>query len=130
MLMNVSEWMTCGPETVAPEDLLESVVEKMQRGSFRRVPVVGEGAVLAGIVTKRDLAEHKGYHATTRVRAAMTEQVVTVAASDSIDRAAALILEHKVGGLPVVDGDHRVVGIITTTDLLRGLLRSSQGGHE
>jgi len=53
----------------------------------------------------------------------MVENAITVTPETSIDDAGRLLLKHRIGCLPVVDAQGKLVGIITTTDLLRGLLQ-------
>ena len=111
--------MTRKPVTVAPDASLAAARKKMG-GKFRRVPVVENGKMV-GIVTDRDLREHKGMLDKTKVNAVMTKKVVTVTSATPIERAARLLLRRKIGGLPVVD-DGKLVGIITTSDLLKALV--------
>ncbi len=127
--MKVSTWMTKDPVTITPHETLEAADAKMKAGRFRRLPVVGDRGQLLGIVTSRDLAEHHGYLAITRVNAAMVEKPLTVTPDTPIEAATALLLQHKIGGLPVVASDGQLLGIITATDLLRGLLQGLSGGE-
>jgi acetoin utilization protein AcuB len=127
--MQVSTWMTADPYCTTPDASLDTVAVAMAQGRFRCVPVVDAARRLIGIVTDRDLREHKGFLPSTRVTAAMTETVVAVRPDDPIERAAALLMERKVGGLPVLDDAGQVVGVITGTDLMRGLLSGSGGAR-
>lgn len=127
--MQVSRWMTSSPHCVTEEERLDAVAAAMERGRFRQVPVVDSQGRLVGIVTQRDLREHKGYLATTKVTAALTEPAIAVGPDHPIEEAAQILLERKIGGLPVIDGERRVVGILTTSDLLRGLLNSIGGAE-
>jgi CBS domain-containing protein len=116
--MEVQRWMTPVPVTVRPEDTLEDARKKMKEGKFRRLPVVDEKGTLVGIVTDGDLRAHAGYLATTKVSGVMIETPITVAPDDQISKAVQLMLDSKIGGLPVVSGDGRPIGIITESDLL------------
>jgi len=127
--MKVRRWMTEAVQTIHPDDLLETATEKMKQGHFRRMPVVDQNGTLVGILSERDAREHHGYLPVTRVNAAMTEQPITIAPDAPIDTAAALLLEHKIGGLPVVS-DGNLIGIITETDLLSGFLQGLGGGQQ
>lgn len=127
--MNVADWMTAKVETVHPRDTLAAAEAKMKNGHFRRVPVVDDGGALIGILTERDLQEHKGYLPTTRVTVAMAENLVVIGPDDSIERAADILLSRKIGGLPVVNSNGALVGIITETDVLVGLLRQVQAAR-
>ena len=126
--MRVADWMTPKVETVHPRDTLAEAEAKMRQGQFRRLPVVDDGGALIGIVTERDLREHKGYLASSRVTAAMIDDPVTIGPDESIVQAAEIILARKIGGLPVVSNG-ALVGIITETDLLAGLLRELKTTH-
>jgi acetoin utilization protein AcuB len=125
--MVVGQKMTKKPVTVAPDASLAAARKKMG-GKFRRVPVVENGTIV-GIVTDRDLREHKGMLDKTKVNAVMTKKVVTVTSATPIERAARLLLRRKIGGLPVVD-DGKLVGIITTSDLLKALVGLVGGAEE
>jgi acetoin utilization protein AcuB len=118
--MLVQQKMTKKPLTVGPQHTLAAVRKKMDAGRFRRLPVL-EGDKLVGIISDRDLRQHTGMLDKTRVNAVMTQNVVTVSSSTMIERAARLLLRHKIGGLPVVD-DGKLVGMITTTDMLKALV--------
>jgi acetoin utilization protein AcuB len=115
--------MTPDPETIRPHDTLAVAQEKMSRGRFRRLPVVDDSGALVGILTDGDLRQHLGYWSTTRVTAAMVENPVTISAEDTIEHAAELMLEYKIGGLPVLGADGSLVGIVTESDLLLGFLK-------
>jgi len=93
----------------------------MEKGGFRRVPVVDDGK-LVGIVSDRDVRAHSGYLVQTKVTAAMTSDPKTVTPHMSVEDAARLMIEHKIGGLPVVE-DGKLVGILTTTDVLKAFLK-------
>ena len=121
--MNVDSVMTRNPETIEPLEMLSVVREKMDRGHFRRMPVVDEEGKLIGIVCDGDLRPHAGYLPTTRVTAAIVDDVVSVTPDEPLDKAVEIILERKVGGLPVVDANRKVVGILTESDLMRALLK-------
>ena len=118
--MLVSNRMTKDPVTVTGEDLLIQAQLKMQKGGFRRLAVVSDGQ-LVGIITDRDMRAHAGYLDRTEVKAAMSKKPITVTPATTIEAAAQLLLKQKIGGLPVVENG-RVVGIITTTDILQAFL--------
>ncbi len=131
--MLVSDWMVADPVTVTPDTKLFEAQKTMRDGGFRRLPVVSRGH-LVGIVTDRDLREAAPSKATSlsvfelnyllsrlTVKDVMKTSVLTVSPDDPIERAALLMNEHKISGLPVVDDD-TVVGILTITDLLQALV--------
>lgn len=123
----VRNWMTRTPQTIRPEDTLEEAQQRMARGRFRRLPVVDDQGNLVGILTDGDLRQHIGYWSTTRVDAAMIENPTTIGQDESIEHAADMMIEYKIGGLPVLHGGH-LVGIITDSDLLQGLLHMLRHG--
>jgi len=130
--MQVSEWMTPTPLTVTPSTPIPAVQELMLHRRIRHLPVVESGR-LVGIITDRDLRTVEPSPATSlaaseahdllerlTVRAVMTRPVLTVAPRESLTEAVRLMLENRIGGLPVLEHD-RLVGILTEVDLLRAL---------
>ena len=131
--MLVREWMTKDPQTVSATTLVMEAMQRLREGGFRRLPVVREQR-LVGIVTDRDLKEATPSKATTLsiyelnyllskllVKDVMVASVITVGPDDPIERAALLMEEHRVSGLPVIE-DGRLTGILTITDLLRAFV--------
>lgn len=127
--MKVESVMTRNPETIQPQEMLSVVRDKMDRGHFRRVPVVDAEGKLIGIVCDGDLRPHAGYLPTTRVTAAMVDDVIAVALGEPLEKAVEIILERKVGGLPVIDANRKIVGILTESDLVRALLKELRGSR-
>jgi len=115
--MIVAELMTKNPSTVQPCDTLEAAQQTMAAGRFRHLPVVEKGTLL-GVLTDREVRQHVGHLAHTRVNAVMTPNPVTVEDYSPVERAANLMIANKVSGLPVLH-DGKLVGIITATDMLR-----------
>lgn len=127
--MLVKEWMTENPVTVASRTPVIEAMQHLRDGGFRRLPVVDDGK-LVGIVTDRDLKEATPSKASSlsvyelnyllsklTVHEVMKSPVLSVAPADPIEKAALLMEENKVSGLPVVKGEE-VIGIITITDML------------
>jgi acetoin utilization protein AcuB len=115
--MLIRRWMTKDPVAIGPGEMLAEARKKIDKGNFRRLPVVEDGQLI-GIITDRDLRQHVGQLEHTRVDAAMARPVITVTPDMLLDQAANLLVKHKVGGLPVMDGG-KLVGIITAIDMLR-----------
>lgn len=136
--MLVREFMHADPVTIAPDTPLLEAEWRMQEGGFRHLPIVdGEGRLL-GIVSDRDLREAAPSDATAlsrqeltyllsrlRVNEVMTTPVLTARAGEPAETAAIRMRENKVGALPVID-DERLVGIVTTADMLEALVRMLQ----
>ena len=121
-VMKVRDLMTRDPQTIVPTETLAVARERMDRGRFRRLPVVDGDGRLIGMLTDRDVREHAGHLADTRVTGAMVEPAKTVHPDESVENAAIRLLRERIGGFPVVDAGGALVGIVTTTDMLRGLL--------
>lgn len=130
--MKVADRMTRDVLTLKKEESIRKAWELAEERKLRRFPVM-DGDRVVGIVTDRDLRNavassvvltEKKYHDflldTVKVESVMTADPRTVTPDTSLKEAAGIILEMKVGGLPVVDGD-RLVGIITETDLMNAL---------
>ncbi|MBV8361489.1 MAG: CBS domain-containing protein [Deltaproteobacteria bacterium] len=119
--MRLANAMTSNPVTASPRDTLAAAKGLMEAGGFRRLPVVDDGR-LVGMLTERDIREHTGALDRIRVNAVMRTGVITVISGDSVENAARLMLEHKIGGLPIT-ADGKLVGIVTMTDIVRAFLR-------
>jgi acetoin utilization protein AcuB len=126
--MQVSERMSTKPTSVTPDDTLAAAKALMDAEGFHRLPVLEEGR-LVGILTERDIRLHWGYLESTKVDAAMTAEPIFVPPATNIEEAARVLLRHKIGGLPVVDKG-KLVGIITTTDMLKAFLDVVRGPQE
>ena len=113
--MKVAECMTPEPACVAPDDTLTTAIALMDAGDFRTVPVIGNGK-LVGIITDRDIRKYWQKSEDTKVGAIMTEHAICVSPNDSVTEAVRMLIAYKVGALPVIK-QHKLVGIITTTDI-------------
>lgn len=129
-VLRVRDLMTEGVFAVAESDSLETVRDLMDRRAIRHAPVVAANGAVAGLISQRDLprllrwnlppAEVERIERNLRAAEIMTREVVTVGPDEDIRRAARILLEHKIGCLPVVLGQ-RLVGIITEADFVRFL---------
>jgi CBS domain-containing membrane protein len=129
--MKVRDLMATDVETVERNDELSVAEDLMQARRVRHLPVLEEGR-LVGILTHRDLLHAalssamgygqkaaKEFLGTIAVKEVMTDDVVTIGPDETAKRAAELMLEHKVGCLPVLDKTGKLLGLITESDLLR-----------
>jgi CBS domain-containing protein len=113
-MYRVSDAMTRDPVTVTPNDTLEHARTLMRLGRIRHLPVVN-GSVLEGIVSQRDVLHARA----KRVADVMVTQPLTTAPSHPLSKAARVMYWQKVGCLPVVSTDSRLLGIITEADFVR-----------
>jgi len=127
LLMQIANWMTHDPVCITRQDTLARAKELMDAGQFRRLPVINNDK-LVGIVTERDLRQHWDYLDSTKVDAAMTPDPVTITPRVTAEDVARLLLQHKIGGLPVVENG-KLVGIVSTSDLLRAFLNVVQAAE-
>jgi acetoin utilization protein AcuB len=125
--MIVGKRMTEEPMTIEADELLIRASHKMQTGGFRRLPVVSNGK-LVGIITERDLREHRGHLEHTKVNGVMSENPVTVRPTATLEEAAQIMLERQFGGLPVVVNG-QLVGIITISDIVQAFLDVMGASH-
>jgi CBS domain-containing protein len=121
----VRDWMTRAPITVPEDCPVRIALGQMQRDSVRHL-LVFDGDRLSGILSSRDvrrlaLRDPGPSLLAGPVRAIMTEDPLIVAPETAVTTAARLLLEHRIGALPVRDGD-RIIGIFTTADALEALL--------
>lgn len=123
----VRHWMSPSPVTVSPGTRVADVDRLLKERQIRRVPVVDDGA-LAGIVSLGDLREAREQHESAPVEQIMTREVITVRPDDTLRVAAQRMLEHKIGGLPVLDKGE-LVGIITESDIFRVLVQELPAAH-
>lgn len=130
----VRDLMTSEVETVHPDSTLAELLDLLQERNIRHVPVVDDEGELVGLVTQRDLlrrslAARGDLPFTVRREVAahrtvdefMTAAPVTVDPDAPVGEAAELILDNKLGCLPVVEGPH-LVGIITESDFVAHVL--------
>ena len=109
----------------------------MYLGRIRHLPVVKDDTV-AGILTQRDLyrasltsiltnwKENKEFLDSIKVSEVMTKNVITVTPDATIEEAAQIMIDKKVGGLPVVKEKNKLVGLITETDVLQCFVDNSR----
>ena len=127
----VKERMSKNPATIQPNDGLKDAIWKMEHGHFRHLPVVDEKNKLIGVLTDRDVKLIRPSLAFTNkedaevqlwsisVQQAAVFDPISVKPETTLKEAAQLMLRWHVGGLPVVDNQGTVVGVITYTDILR-----------
>ena len=132
--MLVREWMSSDVIAIDENTSMMKALHIMKENRIRRLPVLARGA-LVGIVSDRDLKEASPSKATTldvhelyyllaeiKVKEIMTKNPLTIHPDDTVERAAVIMLENKVSGLPVVDEKNELVGVITQSDIFRAFV--------
>jgi CBS domain-containing membrane protein len=130
----VRDLMTDRVYTLKSRDDLETLYDLMDSRRVRHVPIVDSEGELVGLVTDRDLSRtalgaveelplsvEREILRRRRIRDIMATEPDTIEPDSSLNEAAEMLLENKVGCLPVVEGLH-LVGIITEADFVRDFL--------
>jgi acetoin utilization protein AcuB len=133
--MLIRERMTRNPVLCAPDVSVTDAFDLMKKARIRRMPVVDKNGKLVGIVSDKDLLRVTPSTATTlsayeipyllskvKVSDVMMKKVITVLEDTPIEEAARIMVDNKIGGLPVVNESYAVVGIITETDIFKTFL--------
>jgi acetoin utilization protein AcuB len=128
--MFVGDRMSHPVITIPPEMPVVEAIDLMKREHIRRAPVMKDGK-LVGIVSDKDLLNASPSSATTLsvweinyliskilIKDVMTKNVVTVTEDTPIEEAARIMVDSKIGGLPVMRGE-AIIGMITETDLFK-----------
>ena len=142
--MLIIDWMTKDPITISEDTSMIKAIHIMKEHRFRRVPVVSAAGKLVGMVTDRDLKEASPSKATTldvhelyyllaelQVKEIMTRNPIHVDQDDTVEHAAQIMLENTISGLPVVNKEGKITGIITQSDIFRAFMHITgilQGG--
>jgi CBS domain-containing protein len=130
--LTVEDVMTANPVTLGPGDTIAEAEEIMIEQGFRQIPVVSKKELI-GIITDRDIRsflggrlfgapEEREIAMNTGVAAVMTTKPVSVEPEDDLTEVIELLIDRKVGGIPVVDEEQSLVGIVTYVDVLRRFL--------
>ena len=135
MAPRVRDWMTRFPITVNRRVSVLQAREIMEEEQVRRLLVLDDEDCLLGVVTSGDLREVSPSPVSSLsfferrqaldeipVEEIMHQDPITIPPDATIQEAADLMFQNKIGGLPVIE-DEELVGVITQSDLLRGLVR-------
>ena len=127
----IKDWMTKDVVVVSPDTTVPEAHRIMTEKSIRRLPVV-DGKKLVGIVTRGDVRGAEPSDATTlsiwelnyllaklKLSEIMTRNPLTITPDATVMEAAQLMLDNKISGLPVLDAEGIVVGIVTESDIFR-----------
>jgi acetoin utilization protein AcuB len=131
-MMKVADVMTTDPVSIAPEDSIQQALDIMDQENIRQLPVTNEKELI-GIITDRDIRSFLGGRSLsyleeqevaikTKIASVMTDKPITLSPDDDLQEAVEILLEEKVGGIPIVDTAVGLMGIITYVDVLRCFL--------
>ena len=139
--MKVKDHMTLDPITAPPEASHREAVDLMRTNGIRHLPIVDKQDRLVGIVVEEDLLSAQPSPATTlsiyeiyslleklKLEQIMSTPVLTVDEDCTISAAARIMIENRIGCLPVMRGD-KLVGIITDTDIFKTFVEVLGGGE-
>jgi acetoin utilization protein AcuB len=132
--MLVKNWMSPSVVTIDEDDSMQDALKLMKQHKIRILPVLKNGR-LSGVVTDRDLKRASASDATTldvhellyliskiKVKSIMAKNPIYVAPELTVEETAEVLLNNKISGVPVVDEQSKVVGVITQSDLFRVLI--------
>ena len=132
--MLVKNWMNAPAVTIDAQSSMQDAINLLNKHGISMLPVM-DGKRLVGIVTDRDLKKASPSDATTldahellyllstvKVKDIMTKKPVTVPPDLTVEETAEILMVNKISGVPVVDKDGGVLGVITHTDLFKVII--------
>ncbi len=132
--MLVRKWMSKNPIVIDEGASLSEAINLLKQHKIRRLPVLRKGKLI-GIISDRDLKEASPSKVTSldiwelhylmskiKVKTIMTKNPITVSPETTLERAAILMFDNKIGGLPVIDKDNNLIGILTEQDVFKALI--------
>jgi tRNA nucleotidyltransferase (CCA-adding enzyme) len=116
--VQISDLMSFPVSTVTSQTSMEEVAMMLRHQGITGIPVVDDGRIV-GMISRRDFRRvRKETQLKSPVKAFMSKEVLTIASGNSPMQAAAIMVKHDVGRLPVVENG-RVIGILTRSDVMR-----------
>ncbi|GAB6110351.1 CBS and ACT domain-containing protein [Desulfomicrobium escambiense] len=133
--MIIKDWMTKDVITVDPETSMMRAAKLMKEKGIRRLPVVDDKGKVVGMLSDRDVKEASPSKATTldvhelyyllseiKVKNIMSPNPLTILDTDTVVKCAAIMHDKKISGLPVLNEQGELVGIMTQNEVYRVLL--------
>ncbi len=131
--MNIEQIMTRDARAIGPEENLATAARLMWEDDCGCLPVVDADGQVVAMLTDRDVCIHAWSQgrplSDLQVRGAMSARVVSVSPGDPLERAEALMQEHQVRRLPVLDARGRLLGLLSLSDLARESAREAGRRH-
>lgn len=128
--MTVGDMMSTALVTMRANDTIGRADMEMKLANIRHILVTDDRGKLAGVISNRDI--YKALSDKTHpvvVGDVMSKRVYTIRDTESARHAAALILEHKIGALPVTGEGGQLVGVVTESDFVR-IAHEALGGKD
>jgi len=138
--MFVADRMTPNPTTVTTDTTLKDAIELIRSMPFRHLPVLDAGGALVGVVTEKSLVYASPTPITTlsifevdyvlsrmKVGQLLHREVISVGPGLPVEEAARIMVDNRIGCLPVVEGG-KLIGIISDTDIFHVLVEGLGGG--
>ncbi|MFI5300649.1 MAG: HPP family protein [Polyangiales bacterium] len=127
--MIAADLMTQNPRTLRVDDSVGEARRALSVMDVRHLPIVNDDGEIVGIVSDRDLWGESlqlpdGMPSASPISSLMTGAVVTVTPETDLVEVIELLLEQRVGAVPVVDADAQVVGVVSYVDVLRSFGRA------
>ncbi|MBZ5750131.1 acetoin utilization AcuB family protein [Metabacillus rhizolycopersici] len=129
--MIVRQIMNKNVITLSSKDTIRLALETMKQNRIRHIPIVKENDCLVGIITERDVKDaspsifQRGLNEdflNKPIKSIMSTNLITGHPLDFVEEIAAVLIEHKIGCLPILQ-DGRLVGLLTETDLLHTFVK-------
>jgi CBS domain-containing protein len=124
--IKISDIMTKRVRSMKAGDSVSAAYELMLKNDLRHVPVVDHHNKIIGIVSDRDILvdatrdiEERVHPSEMLISQIMNSSIVTCLVTDSLRKAIDLMLERKIHSIPIVDGKGILIGLVTSTDVLR-----------
>ncbi|MEJ6949606.1 HutP family protein [Natronospora cellulosivora (SeqCode)] len=125
--MLVKDIMTANPITVSPDTTVLEAEKLMSFNKIGRLIVLDEGNVI-GIISDGDLVVEHDLNA--RINKFMTTDIIKINTSTTVQEAARHLSDNKIGGLPVLDKNQKLIGIVTAEDIVYGYLKDEENERE
>lgn len=132
--MFVNRWMSKNVITIDQDASISEAINVLKKNKIRRLPVLKKDK-LVGIISDRDIKVASPSKATSldiwelhylmskiKVKEIMTKKVITISPESTIEKAAILMHDNKIGGLPVVNDKKELAGILTEQDVFAALI--------
>lgn len=127
---SIATVMTKNVISISSSETLDSVKDILYKKRIHHLPVV-DNDKLVGIITSFDLVKvDSADYDKVKVESIMTKKLAYLRAEDKIGTAAEVFLENRFHGIPIVNADHNLVGIITTHDILMHLFDKEYPNHK